>query len=124
MNTYLTLGLLLALLVICGLLYRARGWLRGVLSESDGTPSSSRCIAFLTALVNVSAFAAWGTYQVVALKQQPDLAAWGTYMGYSQAGGSLPYLFNQLRRGISERDGGQARQVAPGATLPEQPRGG
>jgi hypothetical protein len=115
-KTALILGSLLALLALAGLLYSARGWLRGALSESgDGAPSSSRLIAFLTAIVNVTAFAGWGSYQVFGLGQTPDLTAWGTYMGYSQAGGSLPYAMNMLRRGLSERS---ALQVAPGPAIP------
>lgn len=104
-KTALILGSLLAVVAVGGLLYLARGWLKSALAESDGSASCSRLILFLWSVANISAFLAWGSYEAVTAGRMPDPSPWGAYLGFSQAGGAVPYAFNQMRRGISERNG-------------------
>jgi hypothetical protein len=111
-KTAVVLGSLLALLALAGLLYSARGWLRGALSETDGAPSSSRLIAFLWAVALIPAFLAWGSWEAYSTSRLPDVAGWGTFLGFAQGAGALPYLANQLRRGLSEAK--TTAQAAPG----------
>lgn len=106
----------LATLALVAVGYRARGWIAKSLTETNGEPSASRLVALLTAVANIGAFLAWGTYLVVVHGKEPDFAAWGTYMGWTQLGGSMPYAVNQLRRAFTERknEGNTQAQLATG----------
>jgi len=83
---------------------RFREWMAEALSDSDGSASTSRVIAFLWSVVLLVVFSFTAVWETVHTGLMPKVEGWAMLLGAAQAGGTLGYLGNQLRRGVTERN--------------------
>ena len=85
-------------------LKKLMAWIKYMLSESDGSPSSSRTVMLLWSIALLLIFTVTALWESYHTGQMPNVEKWGTFLGASQAGGTLGYLGNQLRRVFTKND--------------------
>jgi len=77
-----------------------RAWLKSALSDENDEPSSSRLVMFLWSVALLCVFVSSALWEAYYTHKMPQVDSWTTFLGVSQAGGTLGYLGNQLRKGL------------------------
>lgn len=95
------LGLAVILLLAYLVCYRCRHWLSEALSDpNDDGPSTSRLIAFVTALTVLGVFAFGAAREVVTTGHLPDPTGWGDLLFWCLTGGSAAYGVNKASSAV------------------------
>ena len=76
--------------------YKPVAFISKALAEQDGTPSLSRCTAFLVTIATI----AWVTYVVIHTGALPDLTSASLFI----AGGHGGYAANKISEAIGAKD--------------------